>query len=226
LCRTRDIGDVAVAGDMESDQSSLSEVLEPHVSEGAFVIVLGGGHETSYGHFLGYVRAGRAVEILNWDAHPDVRELKQSQGHSGSPFRQALEHPAGLCRRYSVAGLQPQSVARGHLDFVLQRGEAIWCEEVSLRLIRDLYRKSKAPVMASFDLDAVGQSEAPGVSAPAPSGLGAELWFAAAYEAGKSPVVSSVDVVELSPPLDLGDQTARLAALTVWWLLRGLAERT
>jgi formiminoglutamase len=177
LCRTRDIGDVAVSGDLESDQHSLGEVLESHVSQDAFVIVLGGGHESSYGHFLGYVRAGRPVEILNWDAHPDVRELKQGQSHSGSPFRQALEHPSGLCRRYSVAGLQPQLVAHGHLDFVLQRGQAIWCDEVSPKVIRDLYRKSQAPVMASFDLDAVGQSEAPGVSAPAPSGLGAELWF-------------------------------------------------
>jgi arginase family enzyme len=36
---------------------------------------------------------------------------------------------------------------------------------------------------------------------------------------------SSADVVELNPRLAAGGQTARLAALTVWWLLRGLAER-
>ena len=30
------------------------------LAAGAFPIVLGGGHETAYGHFLGYVRAGRA----------------------------------------------------------------------------------------------------------------------------------------------------------------------
>jgi arginase family enzyme len=31
--------------------------------------------------------------------------------------------------------------------------------------------------------------------------------------------------VELSPRHDVDGQTARLAALTVWWLLRGRAER-
>ncbi|HEV2873534.1 MAG TPA: class I SAM-dependent methyltransferase, partial [Thermoleophilaceae bacterium] len=46
------------------------------------------------------------VEILNWDAHADVRELKQGQAHSGSPFRQAIEDASRVCRRYSVAGLQ------------------------------------------------------------------------------------------------------------------------
>src|SRR3712207_7676746 len=44
------------------------------------------GHETGYGHFLGYARARKQVWILNWDAHPDVRELKDGQGHSGSPL--------------------------------------------------------------------------------------------------------------------------------------------
>ena len=52
----------------------------------------------------------------------------------------------------------------------------------------------------SFDLDAVSEAEAPGVSAP---------------------TVSSADVVELNPTVDRDGQTARLAAVTVWWLLRG-----
>jgi formiminoglutamase len=37
--------------------------------------------------------------------------------------------------------------------------------------------------------------------------------------------VLSCDVVELNPRVDRDDQTARLAALTVWEILRGVAER-
>jgi formiminoglutamase len=77
----------------------------------------------------------------------------------------------------------------------------------------------------SFDLDAVHQAEAPGVSAPNPSGLRSELWLQAAYAAGRTAAVTSADVVELNPRVDRDGQTARLAALTVWWLLRGRAER-
>ena len=90
-------------------------------SAGRSPIVLGGGHETAYGHFLGYVRAGQRIAILNWDAHPDVRPLKDGQGHSGSPFRQALEHASGSCDGYTVAGLNPPSVARAHLDYLAER---------------------------------------------------------------------------------------------------------
>jgi formiminoglutamase len=225
LSRTRDLGDIEVSGDLEVDQRHLGEVLTPHLERGTFAVVLGGGHETSFGHFLAYVGAARQVEILNWDAHPDVREPTQGKGHSGSPFRQAIEHPSKLCRRYSVAGLQPHSVARAHLEFVQRHGRAVWREEVTREKIAEVYRGVGLPAFASFDLDAVSQAEAPGVSAPSPAGLSTELWFDAAYTAGRCAAVASADVVELSPRYDADGQTARLAALTVWWLLRGRAER-
>lgn len=224
LGRTRDLGDLEISRNLEADQQHLGEALQPYLEAGVFVVVLGGGHETSYGHFLGYVNAGKKVEIINWDAHPDVRELKQGKGHSGSPFRQAVEHPSGACRRYTVAGLQPHSVARAHLQFVQQHGRALWRDEVSHTTIDELYRAVAGPSMASFDLDAVIEAEAPGVSAPNTGGLSTDLWLAAAYAAGRSRAVGSADVVEENPAFDQDGRTARLAALTTWWLLRGRAE--
>lgn len=225
LGRTRDLGDLEISRNLEFDQQHLGEALAPYLSHGAFVIVFGGGHETSYGHFQGYARAGQAVEILNWDAHADVRELKDGQGHSGSPFRQAIEDPSGACRRYTVAGLQPQSVAGAHLEYVAGHGRAVWREEVTRDAIAELYRGPAGPTLVSFDLDAVSEAEAPGVSAPTAAGLTTDLWLAAAAAAGGSSAVTSADVVELNPAVDRDGQTVRLAALTVWWLLRGRAER-
>jgi formiminoglutamase len=225
LSRTRDLGDVEISGNVEADQQSLGQVLTPYVELGCFCVVLGGGHETSFGHFLGYVGAGRRVEILNWDAHADVRELVDGKAHSGSPFRQVIEDPSEACRRYSVAGLQPQSVAREHVAFVERRGRAVWRDDVTPERIAQLYRATDGPAFVSFDLDAVNEAEAPGVSAPNPGGLSSDLWIEAAYQAGRSPAVSSADIVELNPAVDRDGQTARLAAVTVWWLLRGRSER-
>ncbi|HVX88059.1 MAG TPA: arginase family protein, partial [Gemmatimonadales bacterium] len=75
LERTLDLGDLKCSDDVEKDQAALGEVVAGYLAEGVFPIILGGGQETSYGHFLGYVGAKRPVEILNWDAHPDVRKL-------------------------------------------------------------------------------------------------------------------------------------------------------
>ena len=99
---TADLGDLEPAGDLEADQDALGNLLAPHLARGAVAIVLGGGHETAYGHFLAYARRGRRIHILNWDAHPDVRPLVDGRGHSGSPFRQALEHPSGEIGRAHV----------------------------------------------------------------------------------------------------------------------------
>ena len=228
----RDLGDVGPTGDLERDQGRLADLLAPHLAAGAFAIVLGGGHETSYGHFLARLRAhaehGGApddVRVLNWDAHPDVRPLHGDRGHSGTPFRQMLEHPVHPAGRYVVAGLQPQSVAAAHLAYVRERGAAHFHADVgSGQAIAALYAAER-PTLVSFDLDAVDAAHAPGVSAPAVGGLDVAPWLHAAYLAGRTPSVRSADVVELSPPHDADGRTARLAALTVWHVLRGLAAR-
>lgn len=225
LEHTADLGDVDLTGNLDADQSALGQVVAGQLRLGRFVIVLGGGHETAYGHFLGYAVAKLRCEILNWDAHADVRPLRDRLAHSGSPFRQAAEHPTGTLRRYTVAGLQPQSVAAAHLDFVRRHGRAVFRDEVTPTLVRELHHKLEGPAFVSFDLDAVDQACAPGVSAPSMGGFGVAEWLGFAFEAGRHPAVRSCDVVELNPSLDRDGQTARLAALTVWHILRGLSVR-
>lgn len=228
---TRDLGDVGPTGDLDADQARLAELLAPHLAAGAFAIVLGGGHETSYGHFLARVQAAAEhgasdeVRVLNWDAHPDVRPSHGGRGHSGTPFRQMLEHPSHPCARYVVAGLQPHSVAASHLAYVREHGAAHFHTDVdTVQAIGAIYAAER-PTLASFDLDAVDAAHAPGVSAPAIGGFDVATWLHAAYLCGRTETVRSMDVVELSPPHDPDGRTARLAALTVWHVLRGLAAR-
>jgi formiminoglutamase len=228
LGRTHDFGNLRVPPDLERAQADLGQAIAACLAQGALPIVLGGGHETAYGHFLGYAAAERAVSILNWDAHADVRPLLDGRGHSGSPFRQALEHPSALCAGYTVAGLQPHAAASAHVDYITTRsGQVIWRDGVTPGLIATLYSDDEdSDLLVSFDIDAVDQAFAPGVSAPASGGLTIELWLEAARQAGRSPRVRSIDIVETNPLVDRDDQTARLAALTIWTFLHGLAERS
>lgn len=226
LKRTVDLGDVSPTDDLELDQEALGELVAPILKDGAVPIILGGGHETAFGHFLGHVYGGQSVSVLNWDAHPDVRPLKDGRPHSGSPFRQMMLHVSGSCITYTVAGLLPHQVSRTHVDWIFDRGGLVkWRSDLSESVVSELYRSLEHPAMVSFDLDAVDQAFAPGVSAPATGGLSVDTWLHAAYEAGRSPAVSSMDIVELNPRHDVDGRTARLAALTVWTFLRGLSAR-
>jgi len=226
LRHTQDLGNLKNDGSLATRQAALGKSLASHLRRETVPIILGGGHETAYGHFLGYAKAETDVTILNWDAHPDVRPLIENKPHSGSSFRQALEHPSGCCQHYAVAGLQPHSTAAAHLQFIDdQNGRYAWTDELTRSAITKRYETLSGPTMETFDLDAVDQAQAPGVSAPAVGGLDRDLWLHAAYRAGRCPQVTSVDIVELNPRVDVDDRTARLAALTVMQVLRGLSDR-
>lgn len=218
-----DLGDVPVTGEVEADQARLGDVVGELLERGVVPMVLGGGHETAYGHFLGYVESRQPAGVLNWDAHADVRPLRDGLAHSGSPFRQMLDHPSGLCTRYTVAGLHPWRVAAAHVAAVRERGEAVFADELTTDRARQLVADLDRPTLATFDLDAL--DAAPGVSAPGTGGLAVDVWLAAAEACGRSAHVRSVDVVELNPAFDIDRRTATLAALTVWHVLAGMAVR-
>ncbi len=226
LEHTLDLGNIALSDDVEQDQALLGEVLAPHLATGSFVIVLGGGHETSFGHFQGYASRDARVGILNWDAHPDVRELQGGLGHAGSAFRQAILDPSGACRQFVAAGLLPHVVARSHLEFLAAHGARfVWRRDLSPARIDEIYGSLEGPSFVSFDIDAVDQAEAPGASSPSVGGIPVDLWLHAAYRAGRTRAVRSCDIVEMNPVYDRDNAAARLAAATVWQVLRGLVER-
>ncbi|HYE57149.1 MAG TPA: formimidoylglutamase [Rhodothermales bacterium] len=225
LGRAVDLGDVFPTGDLEADQQQLGLVVGTLLERGITPIVIGGGHETAFGHFLGYAYAKRRVHLVNWDAHPDVRPLKEGRGHSGSPFRQALEHVSGTAASYTVLGLHPQRVAATHAAYAQRHGRLAWLSDLDAARIEAFAADAPGPALASFDLDLVDAAQAPGVSTPGVGGLDERLWLHAAERCARSGAFTSFEVVELNPLHDVDGRTATLAALTVWHILRGIAAR-
>jgi formiminoglutamase len=229
-----DIGNLRIRGSLEESQSDLGRVVAAVLQTGAVPIVLGGGHETAYGHYLGYVGANRPVGILNLDAHLDVRPLVDGKAHSGSPFRQAFEHVTHplAAGRYTCFGAQPHHVSRRHTEYVRdRRGSIYWCEQIRpepMGVFKGAIGKLASDgcqVYVSLDADVIRAADVPGVSAPNPDGLAGSDVFRLVRMAGQLPQVASFDVVEVNPALDRDHQSARWAALAVWQFLIGLASR-
>jgi formiminoglutamase len=229
-----DAGNVHIDGTLEHSQEVLGKIVGEILELGAIPIVLGGGHETAFGHFLGYARANRPVGIINIDAHLDLRPEINGLGHSGSPFRQAMEHSPFrlLGANYVCIGAQPHSVSREHLRYARRHGCCVyWGAVIWSKILkcfeREIQRLHEVPcnVYVSVDADAVRMMDVPGVSAPNPVGvIGEDILFCARF-AGRSPAVSSFDLVEINPRFDRDGQSARWAALVVWHFLIGLAQR-
>src|SRR5262249_51224861 len=144
------------------------------------------------------------VGIINLDAHLDLRPLLDGKGHSGSPFRQALEHhthPLGR-ERYVCLGAQPHSVSRAHWLLACDHGYTIrWCSEVRHSLERwflDEHNRLTAAgsaVYVTLDADVVQTADVPGVSAPNGTGLLGSEVATCARVIGMSPGVTSFDLV-------------------------------
>lgn len=225
MTKTVDLGNVICSGDVAKDQENLADVVKDLLERNIVPMILGGGHETAFGHFLGYAKSEKEVSIVNIDAHADVRKYEPGLPHSGSPFRQAVEHESNCCRQYTVLGLNPASISIEHTQFIAEHGgEFSWKEETEIETFRDVLEKQISPIMLTMDVDALDQSFAPGVSAPNADGLDRELWLEIAYLAGLLSSVTSFEIVELNPKFDNDDCTARLVARTVWNFIAGLVS--
>jgi formiminoglutamase len=227
-----DAGNMRIAGDLEETQHALAEVVAGVLSQGGVPVVLGGGHETAYGVFLGYVAAGRPVGIVNIDAHLDVRPLLDGRGHSGSPFRQALEHPTAPLGHYVCLGAEPHATSRAQWRYAQEHRCVVrWHDELEPSLAHHLAAEGERiagtgyAVHLSVDADAVSMAEVPGVSAPNPVGLAGADVIAAARLAGASLEISGLDLVEINPRYDRDGQSARWGAVLVWNFLIGLLDR-
>lgn len=224
--RTHDLGDCRLTGPVARDQEALAELIGPVLADEKVVIVLGGGHETAFGHFLGYALSGAPVSILNVDAHADVRPLLEGSGHSGSSFRQALEFGPRPAVSYTVFGLARHASSRSHVQYLSDREcRWIWNDHATTDAFDGILSDASGDTMVSFDLDAFDESSVPGVSAPNPDGLDPSFGFHAAHVAGRSPRVTSIDVCELNPDFDVDNRSARFAAMLVWFFVEGLAGR-
>jgi formiminoglutamase len=229
-----DLGNVRIVGGLEDTQTALGEVVGAILQSGAVPIVLGGGHETAYGHFLGYVAAEVPVGFVNLDAHLDLRPAVDGRGHSGSSFRQMLEHSTHPLRgdHYVCLGLQHHAAGREHVRYAAEKGCVLgWAEDVAGKLSEGVasackrLKKGGGRVAVSLDADVVHVADVPAVSAPNVCGLSGAEVLGCVRSAGSNAAVTSFELVELCPPLDRDGQGARWAALAVWQFLVGLARR-
>lgn len=186
-------------------------------------IVIGGGHEMAYGHGLGIYKnfPDKKIGIINFDAHFDLRPLKEGKGTSGTPFLQLANHceQSGKPFSYMVLGIQKASnmpllfeTAQKLNVTVVMREEMEAANAQQIKKNLDQFIKNLDAIYLTICLDVFHKDIAPGVSAQAVNGISFDLFqtlFTHILATGK---VLSFDVAEMSPPYDIDDKTAKLAA--------------
>jgi formiminoglutamase len=227
--RLLDVGDVPAAAPYEAFLEGAEAVVAEAVRAGAMPIVVGGGHDCSYGVYRGVAATGKAA-VLAVDAHLDVRP--EHGPSSGNPFFRmidaGLEGPdlaqVGLVRFVNSAEHETWLRLKGAALQFLEPGremEAVGTAKGALAVFAQRQRR----VLATIDLDAIQAAHAPGVSALNAWGLDASAALAIAKASGACPAVAAFDLMELAQALDRDGQTAKLAAFLAAAFLEGLASR-
>jgi formimidoylglutamase len=229
-----DFGDITIGKTLEETHDRLSEVVHSLVSADIVPIVLGGGHDIAYPNFAGFSKGKRSVGVINIDTHLDYRKPIPKR-NSGTSFRQMLDQHQSPLNAMNLVEIGIQSFANSadHYSELIERGATVFSlRDVraegmtkTLELAYELAVSSADSLYISFDLDAVHSTDAPGVSAPLPTGLTAEEFLTAALFAGKRRKTKLIDIVELNPKYDVDGRTAKLAALAMMYFLTGVANR-
>jgi len=199
-----DAGDHRVADDRESFLA-IESVIGKILDRGAMPLVLGGDHAITYPVLKAVCSVHGAVNILHFDAHPDLYADYEGNPYShASPFARIMEN--GLCKRLVQVGIR---TLNGHLRTQAGRFGVEVHEMRSLDLDA-IGMDFEGPVYISFDLDALDPSCAPGVSHHEPGGLSVRdvLHIIQRLPNG----IAGADIVEYNPRRDINDMTAMVAA--------------
>jgi arginase len=154
------------------------------------------------------------VNILHFDAHPDLYDDFEGNPHShASPFARIMER--GLARRLVQVGIRTLN------HHCRAQAERFGVEVIEMRRFApERVPIPDGPLWISVDMDGFDPAFAPGVSHHEPGGLSVRDVLAV-LERVKRPIAGA-DIVELNPSRDVNGVTAVLAAK----LVRELASLT
>ena len=198
-----DLGDIDVTGDFKDVFSRIEERILEILEREAIPIVLGGDHSISLPVVRAFSRKFRPLDILHFDAHPDLYEELYGDRYSHAcPFARIMEE--GLAQNLVQVGVR---TATGE-----QRAKA---SKHGVRIIEmkdfkeNLTLDFSNPLYISFDMDALDPAYAPGVSHHESGGLSTRQAINVIHALNAR--IVGLDVVEVNPERDITGITTAAA---------------
>jgi arginase len=198
--------------------------------DGEFPLVLGGDHSVALGSLGGLAAAHGAGGVLWIDAHGDLNRpetsptgnvhgmvLAAALGLAGAEF-QSEAWPIPAVDRTRVALVGTRQLDQGERELVREQGLRVWTmstiDQLGVeRSIREALEHVGGEnfVHVSLDMDVLDPDVAPGVGTAVRGGLNFREAHLALELVAEAHVLTSLDVVEVNPILDVANETGTLA---------------
>jgi arginase len=202
-----DLGDVDISGHFMEVFSRIEAKVSGILAKGALPIALGGDHSVSYPIVREIRRKYSRLDILHFDAHPDLYdELYGDRFSHACPFARIMED--GLADNLVQVGIRAATDEH--------RQKAVDC---NIRMIEmkdfddSLALSFSNPLYISFDMDALDPAFAPGVSHHEAGGLSTRQAVSVIQRLEAE--IIGLDVVEVNPDRDQTGVTAAAAVKVI-----------
>jgi guanidinopropionase len=221
-----DVGDLSVNPiDLQDALKRIEAGMAAIVGEGAIPLSVGGDHLTTLPVLRAVARKG-PVGLIHFDAHSDTNDtyFGDNPYTHGTPFRRAIEEGLLDPKRIVQIGIRGSVYEPGEHDWARAQGvRVIYMEEFVERGAVAVMEEARsivgsAPAYVSFDIDSIDPSMAPGTGTPEIGGFSTREAQQMVRLLDGVRIVGA-DVVEVSPPFDVGGITAIAGATIMFELL-------
>jgi arginase len=206
-----DLGDLNVSGSPETIFLRIEKRVRGILEKDAVPILLGGDHSISYPSVKAFSWKYKSLDILHFDAHPDLYEELYGDRYSHAcPFARIMEE--GFAENLVQVGIR--AATGQHREMAKKyRVRMIEMKNIKEKIALDFFN----PLYISFDVDALDPAFAPGVSHQEPGGLSSRQVIDIIHSL-KARVVG-LDVVEVNPDRDSSGITASAAVKIIMEIL-------
>ncbi len=227
----RDLGDIPTYyNSVSKNKAEIYRRVSQYLSICDKLIVLGGDHSITEPIFKAFAEEYKNVGLLVFDAHLDMREVKEDTVTSGTVIGDIIRNMRDRLdpRNVIYVGIRdfmnPKYYIKraenlgvniiGSIDILSGR---VGINEIKEKISSILKRVDSLYI--SLDMDAIDQSYAPGVNAPSPLGLRPEHIVGIISAIDDIEKVRVLDITELVPFFDPTGNTCRIAATCITYFI-------
>lgn len=218
-----DLGDLKNGETVKDSQIALKEILKTLFKLKITVIIIGGGHDLTYGQFLAYENQINPTEIVIVDEKIDILETPVI--NSSSFLWHIINHEPNFLKNCTHLGHQIFYNSPMSVDILESlHHQALRLGEVRKSVIEVEPYLRNADIL-SMDMSAIRSSECPANAVTSPNGFTGEEACQISRFAGFSNKVSSFGLYEMNPYFDTNKQGAKQASQILWYFIEGFSGR-
>jgi len=203
-----DAGDVTIPfGNVQESLARMETTARELLAMQKKIFSIGGEHLVSLPIIKAYADCYPELVVIQMDAHADLREdyLGEKLSHAT-----VMRHVLQIVGEKNLFQLGIRSGTREEMKYAACCSN-LYLDEFLSALDEVKEKIGSRPVYISLDIDVLDPAFAPGTGTPEAAGISSRELIKALVDLGQLNVVG-FDMVEISPPYDIGDNTSILGA--------------